>query len=72
VTTAFGTKREDARTIDVGNVRWLVYEHVPALDRRSKPTLVFESDDVMRRVRDFPADWRLLDDVQLLALSWTT
>ncbi|MDB4874875.1 MAG: hypothetical protein JWM41_1321 [Gemmatimonadetes bacterium] len=42
------------------------------LDRRSSPTLVFESDDVMRRVRDFPHDWRTLDDDRLLALSWTT
>jgi hypothetical protein len=72
VTTAFGTTREDARILIVDGARWLVYEHVPMLDRRSSPTLIFESDDVMRRVRDFPHDWRTLDDDRLLALSWTT
>jgi hypothetical protein len=58
--------------IVVGGERWLVYEHVPVLDRRSGPTLVFESDDVMRRVRAFPSGWRELDDDQLLAVSWAT
>ena len=56
----------------MSGVRWLVYEHAPTLDRRSSPTLVFESDDVMRRVRAFPADWRDLSDERLYELSWTT
>lgn len=41
------------------------------LDRRSGASLVFESEDAMRRVRDFPADWRSLGDDDLLALSWS-
>jgi hypothetical protein len=72
VTFAFGTTREDARVIVVNEVRWLVYEHAPTLDRRAGPTLVFETDDVMRRVRTFPADWRDLSDARLYELSWTT
>jgi len=31
---------------------------------------VFESDQVVRRVRDYPANWRDLSDDDLLALSW--
>jgi hypothetical protein len=51
---------------------WLVYE-LPALpfDRRSTPSLVFESDSSVRRVRNYPADWRTLGDDDLFALSWT-
>ena len=56
----------------VNDVRWLVYEHAPLLDRRRGLTLVFESDEVMRRVRSFPANWRELSDQQLYALSWAT
>ncbi|HEY4217211.1 MAG TPA: hypothetical protein VGM67_08735 [Gemmatimonadaceae bacterium] len=67
-----GTARDDARVMIVNNVRWLVYEHAPALDRRSAPTLVFESDDVMRRVRTFPRDWRDMSDERLFELSWAT
>jgi hypothetical protein len=72
VTFALGTTRNDARVIMVNDVRWLVYEHVPALDRRSSPTLIFECDEVMRRVRDFPRDWRDWSDERLYELSWKT
>lgn len=72
MTFSLGTTREDARVIVVNDVRWLVYEHAPALDRRSAPTLVFESDEVMRRVREFPHDWRNWTDEALYELSWKT
>lgn len=60
------------RRILVDSVTWLVYELPPlTYDRRSTTSLVFESDNFIRRVRDFPADWRKLSDDELLALSWS-
>jgi hypothetical protein len=63
--------QETARHIVVDGVPWLVYE-LPALpfDRRNSTSLVFESDNSVRRVRDFPADWRSLTDDELAELSW--
>ena len=59
------------REIVVDRVRWLVYElPPPPLDRRSTPSLVFESEGTVRRVRNYPADWRTLSDETLFALSW--
>lgn len=51
---------------------WVVYE-LPAspLDRRTSPSLVFESEGTVRRVRNYPRDWRELGDEELFALSWT-
>ena len=61
-----------AREIVVDHVPWYVYE-LPALafDRRSTPSLVFESEGSMRRVRDYPSNWRSLTDEILYALSWS-
>ena len=47
---------------------WVVYEHVRPYDRRSTPDLVFESDMVVRRVRDYPDDWARLPDDALWRL----
>lgn len=47
---------------------WRVFELVAAYDRRG-PSLVFETDGIMRRVRIYPPDWRTLSDRDLLALS---
>lgn len=60
-----------ARQVMVDGALWLVYE-LPAMpfDRRSSPSLVFESDNAVRRVRDFPSDWRSLTNEELFALSW--
>jgi hypothetical protein len=59
------------REIVVDRVRWLVYElPPPSFDRRSTPSLVFESEGTVRRVRNYPADWRTLTDETLFALSW--
>ena len=62
--------RADARRLRVGDEEWSVYEATDLYDRRRGPALVFESAEVMRRVRLFPADWRALDDAALFALSW--
>ena len=60
-----------ARQLQVDGVLWLVYELPPTgFDRRTSPSLVFESDTAVRRVRGYPADWRSLGDDELFALSW--
>lgn len=65
-------QRASARRLIIDGVQWLVYElPSPGLDRRSSPSLVFESEDTMRRVRDFPPDWRSLADDELEKLSWS-
>lgn len=64
--------RKLARRVDVAGILWLVYELPPLpLDRRSSPSLVFESDAAIRLVRNYPTDWRTLSDVALYQLSWT-
>jgi hypothetical protein len=65
--------QESARRIVVDGMPWLVYE-LPALpfDRRNTPSLVFESDNSVRRVRDFPEGWRSLSDDELAKLSWNS
>ena len=69
------TKRVSAvpprRFVDAEGVHWLVYEHLSSFDRRTRPTLVFDSEYVVRRVRDFPSRWRDLSDDDLAALSWS-
>jgi len=63
--------KRNERAIVVDRVRWLVYELAPPpLDRRSTPSLVFESEGTVRRVRNYPADWRTLSAESLLELSW--
>jgi hypothetical protein len=39
-------------------------------DRRASLSLVFTSDDVMRRVRDYPPNWIELSDDELIAVSF--
>jgi hypothetical protein len=61
-----------ARRVLLDGVLWLVYEMpAPAYDRRQKPSLIFEADAAVRRVRNYPADWRALSDEALLTLSWS-
>lgn len=51
-------------------VLWTVRECAPPIyDRRSRATLIFESADVVRRVRDFPPDWMTCSDGELYELS---
>jgi len=62
--------RLNGRTVISGGVEWRVYELPPGVyDRRGSASLVFESSDAFRRVRDFPANWRGLDDEVLYAVS---
>lgn len=63
--------RRAAREIFIEGMPWLVYE-LPAapFDRRSSPSLVFETESTVRRVRSYPGDWRDLSDDDLFALSW--
>jgi len=64
--------QRNARRLAIEGEMWLVYElPPPAFDRRSTPSLIFESNVSMRRVRNYPADWRTLSDEALTALSWT-
>ena len=62
-----------ARRLVIDGVPWLVYE-LPALpfDRRTTASLVFENDATIRRVRNYPEDWRNLNDADLWTLSWNT
>jgi hypothetical protein len=65
-------QRVSARRIRIDGVTWLVYELTQhELDRRSGASLVFESETTVRRVRDYPANWRSLSDEELAALSWS-
>lgn len=63
---AAGTRRR----IWVDGQSWIVREiAAPAFDRRGGTHLLFESLEVIRRVRVFPANWMELDDDALYALS---
>jgi hypothetical protein len=77
----FGIPEEDADLADVdagkGNWRrvfvdgqsWVVREvPAPSFDRRGGTHLLFESLEVIRRVRVFPANWLELDDAALYSL----
>ncbi len=59
------------RTVFDGTHVWTVYEHTPRYDRRGSPTLVFDSPEVVRRVRSFPVDGYALPDEELAALAGT-
>ena len=73
-TLAFRSTRSPApasrvtRMLERAGQLWVVYEHVRPYDRRSTPDLVFESDLVVRRVRDSPAAWAQLPDDELWRL----
>jgi hypothetical protein len=61
-----------ARRLTADGEEWLVYELPPtAFDRRTSPSLVFESDVAVRRIRQYPPGWRSLSDNELFALSWS-
>ena len=53
------------------STHWVIVEIRDApYDRRGGRSLVFSTDGVMRRVRDFPPNWFELSDHDLLALSF--
>jgi hypothetical protein len=56
------------RTTD--GTHWSVGERIEGEGSAKRMSLVFESNDSARRVRDYPANWRDLTSVELEALSW--
>ena len=66
---ADATSADERRFLTMDGVRWTVRLLANTYDRRSRPDLVFESDYVVRRVRDYPENWRELPDEALFALS---
>jgi hypothetical protein len=63
--------RGPVRTVERDGVTWTVWEgHLGMLyDRHVGSHLFFESAAVVRRVRDFPADWATLPDGALMAVA---
>lgn len=58
------------RHLVADGLRWEVREvPAPQFDRRGGAHLVFDGEQVMRRVRFFPPDWESLSDEALYALS---
>ena len=57
-----------SRQIVADGAVWVVRLWTNAYDRR-KPDLVFFSDFVVRRVRNYPSDWHELADEALFTLS---
>lgn len=53
------------RQLSIVGVEWTVYE-VPGA------ALVFESEQIVRRIATYPPNWRTLSDAELYALSWST
>jgi hypothetical protein len=50
--------------------QWRVREaEFPLEDRRSGCSLIFETDEIIRRVRDYPTHWFDLPDAELYGLS---
>ena len=66
------TPRPAGRTFcDAEGVEWRVSEEpFTDYDRRRGASIIFSSDNVVRRVRNYPRDWHELSDDALLALSW--
>lgn len=58
------------RRISADGLRWIVQEvPAPAFDRRGGTHLMFDGETIMRRVREFPANWMELSDEELFELS---
>lgn len=62
------TRTMGARCFCDHGVTWSVHE-----DHRCYvgPSLIFESDRIVRRVRNYPTTWEHLADADLIALSWS-
>ena len=56
--------------VDAEHRSWTVQEVVSSqYDRRGARDLIFSSPEVVRRVRNYPANWHTLSDDALYALS---
>ena len=58
------------RSYVIGSRAWTVSEMVDP--HTLSPTLIFMSDGVGRRVRNFPSKWHDLPPEDLETLSWST
>jgi hypothetical protein len=56
------------RIVSAEGVRWKVYEVSGGYDRRTGRSLIFEHDQVWRRICNYPADWHRFSDPALVAL----
>jgi hypothetical protein len=57
------------RRISADGLRWVVQEvAAPSFDRRGGTHLLFDGETIMRRVREFPANWAELSDEELYEL----
>lgn len=69
-TSAAQSVETRTRVLWLDGVRWIVREtDQPTLDRRAGRSLIFESDEIVRRLRKHPADWFALSDDALCRLS---
>ena len=58
--------------VDDDGQLWHVSEQAfSEYDRRRGFSLIFTSDLAVRRVRNYPAEWFALADIELAALSWS-
>ncbi|MDB4908843.1 MAG: hypothetical protein JWO05_3627 [Gemmatimonadetes bacterium] len=55
--------------VDSDHRHWRVFEMEYPYDRRRGRVLVFDCAEVVRRVRDYPSNWRELDDTALEELA---
>jgi hypothetical protein len=61
------------RAMFIDGVLWSIYERPPQnFDRTAGPSLIFESDTMVRRVKRYPSNWRELSGTALAALWDTT
>lgn len=68
---AFPANRETRSRVVWGDgAQWRVREaEYPVEDRRSGRSLIFETDEIIRRVRAYPPSWFDLTDDELFRLS---
>ena len=63
-----GGRRAAMRVVQAGARMVVVYEQDPIATDPGPRALVFESGDSIVRLSEYPADWRKMKDVDLLAL----
>jgi hypothetical protein len=59
--------RDSRRVFDPRGRLWEVFED--SRESYAERSLIFQTHGLMRRIRDFPADWREMPDAELAALS---
>lgn len=70
LTNGGATTPTRVRQLEADGHRWTVHETAaPAFDRRTGTHLLFDCESVVRRVRNFPANWAELSNDALYALT---